>query len=53
MTKLQEEIEALKKMLEQKQNYEKTLQDDLFQCRLYIISLEKSIAEKENEATGE
>lgn len=54
MTKLQEEIKALKEMLEQKQNYKTTLEKDLFVCKLFIEGIEKAIAEKEKEnATGE
>ena len=53
MTKLQEEIEALKEMLKVKQYAKETLEKDLLKNKLAIEMIEKTIAEKENEATGE
>lgn len=53
MTKLQEEIEALKEMLKVKLYAKETLEKDLFKNKLSIAMIEKEIAEKENESFGD
>ena len=53
MTKLQEEIEALKEMLKVKQYAKETLEKDLLKNKLSITMIEKEIFEKEKQSCGE
>lgn len=53
MTKLQEEIKALKEMLSLKKRIKEEREQDLLKDKLTIEMIEAKIAEKENEAMGE
>lgn len=53
MTKLQEEIKLLKESLSNENYFKSDYEKRLAKTKLVIEALEKQIAEKENEATGE
>ena len=53
MTKLQEEIKALKELLELRKGINEDRKRDLFKDQLMIEMIKKQIVEKENETAGE